>query len=59
MIHQIKNCSDCALLEWAGGGCYICRHPIKSAGLIYNENIGNLPENCPLKAVDLILTVKK
>ena len=58
-IYQITNCKSCPLVEYQGGGCYFCRHPSKSVGLIYNENVYTLHENCYLKVVDLILTVKK
>lgn len=59
MIQQTRGCYECPLLQYQGGGCYNCKHPNSKVGIIYNEKISAVHEKCPLKVVDLILTVKK
>lgn len=61
MIHQITNCRNCPLYHYDFEGYAECNHPDNIEGLIdckfFPDN--EVKEGCPLKAVDLILTVKK
>lgn len=61
MINQIENCQSCPLLEYDGEGYGTCQHPNST---LKTEHFNVFPDNkihekCPLKVVDLILTVRK
>lgn len=59
MIHFVDSCKSCPLLEYQGGGSYKCSHPKSTVyEYIYNDRISEVHQDCPLKVVDLILTVR-
>ena len=60
MIQQINSCLLCPLFSMSNEGD-ICRHK-EGFGLtmLYEKFLKDkIHENCPLKVIDLILTVKK
>ena len=61
MTHQITNCRDCPLLEYDGEGHGTCQHPNSTLKIehFYVFPDDKIHESCPLKVIDLILTVKK
>lgn len=61
MIHYVNNCKDCPMLEYDGEGYGTCQHP-KSR--LKDEHYNLFPEDsihelCPLKTIDLILTIRE
>jgi len=60
MIHYVNSCEFCPFLDYQGGGCSKCKHPKSNIGFIYDENIKEtIHSDCPLKTVDLILTIRE
>lgn len=60
MIHYVNNCQSCPFLEYKGGGVSICKHPAQGVKqVIANEEEKNIHQDCPLKKIDLILTIRE
>jgi len=60
MIHQITNCQTCPLFANSNEGD-MCKHKNGFGLTMLYEKFpkDKIHEDCPLKVVDLILTVKK
>ena len=54
-----KSCRTCPLLSWGGQAQedQHCHHPDAGDELSFMDNIENVPETCPLRKLDLIITI--
>lgn len=57
MVVQIENCQSCPLACMDRDGYSICQHPTIKEEMICPKD--GIHTDCPLKVVDLILTIKK